>query len=77
VTGPAPDRPATDRPATDWLWEEIVYIAYYLHWSFDSILDLDHASRARVIDEIGKINTRLSADAGFDEETADWASALR
>ena len=26
---------------TDRLWEEIVYIAYYLHWSFDSILELD------------------------------------
>jgi len=64
-------------PATDRLWEEIVYIAYYLHWSFDSILELDHASRARVIDEIGKINERLSADAVLDDETADWAAALR
>lgn len=57
---------------TDRLWEEIVYIAYYLHWSFDTILDLDHTSRARVIDEIGKINNRLSAP---DDE--DWAAALR
>jgi hypothetical protein len=64
-------------PATDQLWEEIVFIAYYLHWSFDSILDLDHASRARVIDEIGKINARLSPGDGFDEETAYWAAALR
>jgi hypothetical protein len=54
------------------LWEEIVYIAYYLHWPFDTILDLDHASRAKVIEEIGKINTRLSA-APDD----DWAAALR
>lgn len=55
---------------TDRLWEEIVYIAYYLHWSFDSILELDHPSRARVIQEIGHINTRLSSpDAGpFGEE---------
>jgi hypothetical protein len=64
-------------PATDRLWEEIVYIAYYLHWSFDSILDLDHVSRARVIDEIGKINASLSTDAGLDDEAADWAAALR
>jgi hypothetical protein len=56
----------------DRLWEEIVYIAYYLHWSFDTILDLDHASRARVIEEIGKINTRISAP-----EDDDWAAALR
>lgn len=57
---------------TDRLWEEIVYIAYYLHWSFDTILDLDHTSRARVIDEIGKINNRLSAP-----DDGDWAAALR
>ncbi|SDF45692.1 hypothetical protein SAMN05216553_101725 [Lentzea fradiae] len=43
----------------DRLWEEIVYIAYYLHWSFESILELDHRTRARVIHEIGAINTRV------------------
>jgi hypothetical protein len=43
---------------TDRLWEEIVYIAYYLHWSFDSILELDHRTRTRVIQEIAAINSR-------------------
>ena len=54
--------PFADRFAdrlVDRLWEEIVYIAYHLHWSLDSILDLDHATRARVISEIGAINARL------------------
>jgi hypothetical protein len=50
--------------STDRLWEEIVYIAYYLHWSFDSILELDHVSRARVIREIGKINSAEPAGSG-------------
>jgi len=45
---------------TDQLWEEIVYIAYYLHWSFDSILELDHRARARVIQEIANINERVN-----------------
>jgi hypothetical protein len=45
------------------LWEEIVYIGYYLHWSFDSILELDHATRARVINEIGRINALINAGA--------------
>jgi hypothetical protein len=58
---------------TDRLWEEIVYIAYYLHWSFDTILDLDHRSRAKVIEEIGKINTRLSGDEPASEDPfAGW-----
>jgi len=49
----------------DRLWEEIVYIAYYLHWSFDSILELDHRTRARVIQEIGNINARID---GADQD---------
>ncbi|HEY0448895.1 DUF6760 family protein [Actinophytocola sp.] len=48
----------TGRP--DELWTEVVYIAYHLHWSFDSILDLDHLSRARVISEISTINDRIN-----------------
>jgi hypothetical protein len=62
---------------TDRLWEEIVYIAYYLHWSFDSILDLDHASRARVIEEIGKINAQLSLPEDYEPPVVDWVDALR
>jgi hypothetical protein len=50
---------------TDRLWEEIVYIAYYLHWSFDSILELDHQTRARVIAEIGSINARIDGTGEF------------
>lgn len=50
---------------TDRLWEEIVYIAYYLHWSFDSILELDHHTRARVIQEIANLNTRASGGGEY------------
>lgn len=46
--------------AADRLWEEVAYVAYYLHWSMDSILDIDHRVRQRVISEVGKINTALS-----------------
>lgn len=42
------------------LFEEVAYVAYYLHWSFDSILDLEHPVRSRLIDEIGKINQLVS-----------------
>ncbi|MFI8221220.1 DUF6760 family protein [Streptomyces sp. NPDC085932] len=45
----------------DRLWEEVVYVAYYLHWSADAVLDLEHPVRQRVIEEIGRINQRISA----------------
>jgi hypothetical protein len=46
---------------SDRLWAEIVYIAYHLHWSFESIIGLDHASRRRVIEEIGRITAGRGA----------------
>lgn len=46
--------------APDRLFEEVAYVAYYLHWSLDDILDLEHPVRARLIDEIGKINELIS-----------------
>jgi hypothetical protein len=42
--------------AADRLFEEVAYVAYYLHWGLDSILDLEHPVRRRFIDEIGSIN---------------------
>ena len=45
--------------ATDRLWEEVAYVAYYLHWSLDQILDLEHPVRGRVIEEIGNIHQQV------------------
>ena len=42
--------------APDRLFEEVAYVAYYLHWPLDSILDLEHPIRRRFIEEIGSIN---------------------
>jgi hypothetical protein len=47
----------------DQLWSETVYIAYYLHWPLGDILDLEHPARARIIEEISKINAEIAASA--------------
>jgi hypothetical protein len=47
--------------AADRMWEEAAYVAYYLHWNLDPILDLPHAVRERVIAEVGKIHTAFGA----------------
>jgi hypothetical protein len=46
--------------ATDSLYEEIAYVAYHFHWSFDEILELEHPTRQRLMAEIGRINERIS-----------------
>ena len=42
------------------LYEEVAYVAYYFHWPLQHILELEHAERRQWVDEIGRINTRLS-----------------
>ena len=42
------------------LYEEMTYVAYYLHWPLEEILDLEHSLRRRFVDEIGHINRHLS-----------------
>ncbi|WNV92187.1 DUF6760 family protein [Umezawaea sp. Da 62-37] len=47
--------------AADRLWEEVAYVAYYFHWPLDTILDLEHAQRDRVIGEINRIHTTINS----------------
>ena len=46
--------------ATERLYAEIAYVAYYLHWARDDILDLEHAERQRYVTQIAALNTRIS-----------------
>jgi hypothetical protein len=48
--------------ATDRLFEEIAYVAYHLHWSFEEILDMEHPVRQRFVEEVASINKRLAQD---------------
>ncbi|BCB88708.1 DUF6760 family protein [Phytohabitans suffuscus] len=38
----------------DRLWAELAYLGSRLNWSLESVLDLDHPTRHRVIQEISK-----------------------
>ncbi|HVL39526.1 MAG TPA: DUF6760 family protein [Fimbriimonadaceae bacterium] len=42
------------------LYEEVAYIAYHFHWPPDTILEMEHRERHRWVEEISKINRRLS-----------------
>lgn len=49
--------------ATDRLYEEVAYVAYHFHWSMDDILDMEHPTRLRFVQEISKINRRISGES--------------
>jgi hypothetical protein len=44
----------------DQLHQEVAFIAYYLHWSHEEIMGLEHRERRRWCEEISKINSKLS-----------------
>ena len=46
----------------DQLREEVAFVAYHFHWSFEEILELEHADRQRFVEEIASINRRLSEE---------------
>lgn len=44
----------------DRLYEEIAYVAFHLHWSFELLMQLDHRERVRWVQEVARINNRLN-----------------
>jgi hypothetical protein len=45
----------------DRLYEEMAFLGYYLHWSKDELMNLDHAERRRWCREISAINKKLGS----------------
>ena len=43
---------------TDALWDEVVYLAYHLHWDLEQLLDLEHMDRVRMVRAVASLNER-------------------
>lgn len=44
--------------ASNRLFEEVAYVAYHLHWSFEELLDLEHPIRRRFVEAVDQLNRR-------------------
>lgn len=44
------------------LYEEMAFIAYYLHWPMDDLMSVEHMERRRWCEEVSKINRKLSQE---------------
>ena len=42
------------------LHEEVAYIAYYLHWPYDQVMQMEHRERQRWVAEVARLNERLN-----------------
>ena len=45
------------------LYQEMAFLAYYLHWSNEDLMELDHWERRRWCREVSAINKNLSGDS--------------
>jgi len=45
---------------SDRLFEEVAYLARYLHWPYDQVMALDHRERQRWVAEIARTNQALN-----------------
>ena len=53
----------------DRLYEEMSFLGYYLHWSLDDLMGMEHRERRRWCQEISAINRKLS---GTQESTFEF-----
>ena len=58
--------------APERLYEEVAYVAYHFHWSHDEVMNLDHGERTRFVQEIGRINKRLTDEAEAQTRNRGW-----
>ena len=56
----------------DRIYEEVAFLAYYLHWCHDDIMTLEHGERRKWCEEVSKINRRTSGGEG-ERNLADFA----
>ncbi len=49
---------------SDRLHEEVAYVAWHLHWSYQEVMGMEHAERLRWVDEVAALNQRLSGTDG-------------
>ncbi len=48
------------RYPSDQLFEEVAYLGYYLHWSYDELMSMVHSERLRWVSQVAHINMRLN-----------------
>ena len=42
------------------IYQEMTFLSYYLHWSRDEVMRLNHLERSRWCREVSAVNTKLS-----------------
>ena len=49
---------------SDRLHEEVAYVAWHLHWSYQEVMGMEHTERLRWVGEVAALHHRLSGTDG-------------
>ncbi len=44
------------------LQEEVAFIAYYLHWDHDTVMQMEHEYRRDWVHQVSRLNARINSD---------------
>ena len=45
------------------MYQEMTFLSYYLHWSRDAVMSLNHQERRRWCREVSAVNKKLSSSS--------------
>jgi hypothetical protein len=45
----------------------VAYLAYYFHWPYEQVMNLDHRERRRWAHEVARLNERINEAASGDD----------
>jgi hypothetical protein len=46
---------------SDRLYEEVAFLAYYLHWPYDQVMAIEHLERQRWVAEVARMHSRMQS----------------
>lgn len=52
----------------DILYEEISFLAYYFHWPYTEIMNLNHKERMRFCNEVSRINKKMNEEQSGEDK---------
>ena len=48
------------------LFQEVAYLAYYFHWPYSELMEMNHRERLRWVGELAEINKTLNESGNSD-----------
>ncbi|MBC2697001.1 MAG: hypothetical protein HF976_05485 [ANME-2 cluster archaeon] len=46
----------------DNVYEEVAFLAYHLHWDYETIINMEHNERKQWCEEVSKINKKMNSN---------------